>query len=80
MLKLDPLRLSNWSGGLNRSLSDFEIRDDELWTAENCFLDSAAIVKRKGYSKLNETPLIEDTEVLSVFVYGSYILANCGII
>lgn len=78
MLGLKPLRLSNWSGGLNRSLSDFEIRDDELWTAENCFLDSAAIIKRKGYSKLNADPLIADTEVLSVFVYGSYILANCG--
>lgn len=78
MIDLKPLRLSNWSGGLNRSLSDFEIRDDELWTAENCFLDSAAIVKRKGYTKLNETPLIAATEVLSVFVYGSYILANCG--
>ena len=78
MLGLKPLRLSNWSGGLNRSLSDFEIRDDELWTAENCFLDSAAIVKRKGYTKLNTDPLVADTEVLSVFVYGSYILANCG--
>jgi len=75
---LDTIDLRNWAGGLNRSLSDFEIRDDELWRAENCFLDSAAIVKRKGYVKLNEDPLIEDTEVLSVYTYGSYILANCG--
>lgn len=77
---LDKIDLRNWSGGLNRSKSDFEIGDNELWTAENCFLDSAAIIKRKGYAKLNEDPLIEDTEleVLSVYYFAGYILANCG--
>lgn len=77
-VKYESMRFSNWAGGLNRSLSDFEINDNELWTAENCLLDSAAMVKRKGYAELNGTALVAGTEVLSVFVYGDYILANCG--
>ena len=81
-VKLEPLRLQNWSGGLNRSLSDFEIANNELWTAVNCLLDSAAIRKRPGYKELNTTALEGGADVLSVYEFydgsTSHILINCG--
>ena len=77
MLELEQVNFQNWTGGLNRSLSDFEINDNQLRRAENVLLDSAAIVKRFGYTKLNAVALAA-AEVLSVFYYKTYIMANCG--
>jgi len=75
--KLEQVDFRNWTGGINRALSDFEIKDSELRRADNVLLDSAAIVKRAGYTLLNEDALAA-AEVLSVFYYKTYIMANCG--
>lgn len=81
-VKYDAIRLQNWQGGLNRSLSDFEIADNELWTALNCLVDSAAIRKRPGYVKLNTSAIGGGADVLSIYEFydgsSSHILLNCG--
>lgn len=81
-VKYDAIRLQNWQGGLNRSLSDFEIGDNELWTAINCLVDSAAITKRPGYTKLNASAIGGGADVLSIYEFydgsNSHILLNCG--
>lgn len=81
-VKYETIRLQDWSGGLNRSKSDFEIRDDELWTALNCLVDSASIAKRPGYKKLNTEKIGTGADVLSIYEFyeggNSHILLNCG--
>lgn len=81
-VKLESIRLQDWRGGLNRSLSDFEIGENELWTAINCLVDSAAIRKRPGYKELNSVAIGGGADVLSVYEFyeggNSHILINCG--
>jgi len=82
-MKLTPLRLTSFDGGINRSLSDFEIKDNEVVVAENCFLDQAKIVKRKGYTKLTEE-LASGADVISIYEFykestaTSHLLVQAG--
>lgn len=81
-VKYETIRLQDWRGGLNRSLSDFEIADNELWTAQNCLVGSAAIEKRPGFIEVNETALAGGADILSAYEYydgsSTHMLINVG--
>lgn len=81
-VKYETMRIQDWRGGLNRSLSDFEIADNELWTAQNCLVHSAAIEKRPGYLEVNDTALASGADILSAYEFydgaSTHMLINIG--
>jgi len=82
MARLESLRLTDFSGGINTFKSDFEIEDNQLVIAQNVLVERRAIIKRKGYTKLTSSP-IASAPVLSLYEYykestgNTYLLANC---
>jgi len=83
-MELKTLSLRDWSKGINKAKSDFEIETKELIVGENIFVEEAAIIKRKGYTKLTSSPIVSGKAVLSIYEYykestgDSFLLANCG--